>query len=398
MSESILKGIRVVENARFVAAPMCTRMLAALGAEVIKIEGNKPFDQQRTDSDGTRDGYRWPDSAALKKSFGITLRYPESIQLVTRLLEMSDVFVENWVPDVPAKLGLNYEEIRKKNPKLIICRMPGLGLTGPFRSFMAYGLSCQALGGLDDINGYPGRPIGPNFSFPDYTSGIHAGLSVIAALEFRRRTGRGQILEVPLYPAMSSVLGSAPLEYSANNISVKGNGNRDRYMFPHNAYPCQGEDRWCVIAVRSDAEWASLCKVLGNPAWVKPAYDTVLGRKADIDEIDRQIQAWTSARTAEDVMEMLQKAGIPSGVVAKGSDVMSDPHLKERNCFFTTHNHPRYGDHPSYPVPPIGFSATPCIFGPAPKMGEHNDYVCGDLLGLSKAEIAQLAEKGIFES
>jgi len=397
MKDTILKGIRVVELARFVAAPMCARILAALGAEVIKIETSKALDMQRLDADNTRDGYRWPDSAALKKSASLNLKHPEAIELMKKLLQISDVFIENMLPDGPSKLGLDYAEIRRNNPKLIIVRMPGLGLAGPYRDFVAYGLAVQALGGLDDTTGFPGSPIGPNFSYPDYISGAHAALSVIAALDYRRRTGRGQIIEAPLYMAMSSLLRSAPLEYSANKISVKGMGNRDRYMFPHNAYKCKGEDRWCVIAVRSDDEWKGLCKALGNPSWAKkPEYDTVLGRRNKIDEIDSHIQEWTSVRTAEDVVETLQKSGIPSGIVVKGSDMMSDPHLKERDYFKITTNHPRYGSHPNYSVPPILFSETPCLFGPAPKLGEHNDYVYGKLLGLSKAEIKSNTDAGIF--
>ncbi|MGV8059695.1 MAG: CaiB/BaiF CoA transferase family protein [Smithellaceae bacterium] len=398
MKDGILKGIRVIETARFVATPMCSRILASLGAEVIKVETGDPLDQMRVDADKTRDGYRWPDNAALKKSASLSLKHPEAIKLMTKLLKISDVFVENFLPTQPAKLGIDYDDIRKSNPGLIIVRMPGLGLKGPYRDFTAYGLAIQALAGLDDITGFPGAPIGPNFSYPDYVSGTHAAFSVLAALDYRRRTGKGQIIEAPLYMAMASFLGVAPLDYSANKFSTKGIGNRDRYLFPHNAYKCQGEDRWCVIAIRSDAEWASLCNVMGNPCWIKKTeYDTVLGRKNDIDEIDKHIQEWTSVRTAEEVFESLQKAGIASGIVAKGNDSMSDPHLKERSYFLTTTNHYRYGSHPSYPVPSMIFSETPCQFGPAPKLGEHNDYVFRELLGLSEAEMKTLSTQGVFD-
>lgn len=397
MSDTILKGIRVIETARFVAAPMCARILAGLGAEVIKVETNKPMDMQRLDADNTRDGYRWADSAALKKSASLSLKFPEAIEIMKKLLAVSDVFIENMLPDGPAKLGLDYDEIRKNNPGLIIMRMPGLGIIGPYRDFVAYGLSVQALGGLDDVTGLPGSPIGPNFSYPDYVSGMHAALSVLAALDYRRRTGKGQIIEAPLYMAMSSLLGSAPLEYSANNLSVKGIGNLDRYMFPHNSYKCKGEDRWCAIAVSTDDEWKALCKVVGNPALSRPEYDTVSGRKKDYKEIDKQIETWTLSREAPEVFETMQKAGVPAGIVAKGSDLMEDPQLKAREYFKISHNHPRYGDHPNYSVPPIVFSGTPCAFGPAPKLGEHNGYVFGELLGMSKEEIQKYTEAKIFD-
>ncbi|MGV8056685.1 MAG: CaiB/BaiF CoA transferase family protein [Smithellaceae bacterium] len=399
MSDTILKGIRIIETAKFAAAPLCTRMLAALGAEVIKVETNQALDLERLDADGTRDGYRWPDKGALKKSLGLNLKYPDALPLMKKLLLISDVFVENMHPDAAMKLGLDYEEIHKTNPRLIIMRQPGLGLTGPYRNFIAYGLAVQALGGFDDITGLPGSPIGPNFSYPDYTSAVNAAFAVMTALDYRRRTGKGQIIEGPLYPAMAFTLGSAPLEYSANSISIKGMGNRDRYMFPHNTYRCQGEDRFCVIAIRSNEEWTTLCNVMGNPGWVKrPEYDTVLGRKNSIDEIDHRVEEWTSVRTAEEVMDTLQKAGIPCGIVAKGSDFMTDQHLKDRGYIKTTHNHPRYGSHPNYSVPPVLFSETPCIFGPAPKLGEHNDYICEKLLGLSAPEIEKLKENGILEN
>lgn len=397
MRESTLKGIRVVEIARYVAAPMVTRILASLGAEVIKVESSDPLDQMRIDADGTREGYRWPDNAALKKSASLSLKHPEAAKILIKLLEISDVFVENLFPDAPARLGLDYDAIYKKNPGLIIVRMPGLGLMGPYRNFGAYGLSVQALAGLDDTTGFAGSPIGPNFSFPDYISGVHAALTVVTALDYRRRTGKGQTVEAPLYMAMASVLGVYPLEYSANKNSIKGMGNGDRYMFPHNAYRCLGEDRWCVIAVRSHADWTNLCKVLGNPSWAAaPEFNTVLGRKKKADEIDRHIEEWTSTRPAEEIMSLLQSEGIPAGIVAKGSDMMSDQHLKEREYFNITRNHQRYGDIPNQAIPAIKFSKTPCLFGLPPQLGEHNAYVYGELLGMTAEEIKSLSDAGVF--
>ncbi|MGV8059655.1 MAG: CaiB/BaiF CoA transferase family protein [Smithellaceae bacterium] len=397
MNDGILKGIRVVEMARYIAAPMCTRILASLGAEVIKVESNNPLDNMRLDPDGTRDGWRWPDNGALKKSVSLSMKHPEAVKIIVDLLKISDVCVDNMLPDQPARLGLDYDAIQQMNPGIIIVRMPGLGLTGPYCNFLSYGMGAQALGGLDDITGFPGSPTGPNYSYPDYISGVNGAMAVISALDFRRRTGKGQVIEAPLYMSMAAYLGSATLDYSANKNVAKGIGNRDRYMFPHNAYKCRGEDRWCVIAISSDQEWASLCQVLGKPGWAnKPEFETVLGRKQNSEEIDRHIEEWTSNRPPEEVFELLQKAGIPAGIVAKGSDLMSAPHLKEREYFQTTLNHPRFGSHPSYMVPPIHFSEITHKFGPAPKLGEHNDYVYGKLLGLSEGEIKRLTDAGVF--
>lgn len=397
MSDTILKGIRVVELARFKAAPVGARILAALGAEVIKVEPGQPPDLERLDPDGTQDGFRWPDTGGMKLSISLDQRLPEARPILKKLLDISDVVIENFLPDQPDRLGLDYDEIRRSNPRIIIMRQPGLGLNGPYRDFVAYGLSIQALGGLDYITGFPDSPIGPNFSYPDYTSGINSAMAVLGALDYRRRTGRGQVIELPLYTTMVSSLGSVPLEYSANKRTETGLGNHDRYIFPHNAYKCIGEDRWCVIAVTSDEEWANLRSALGNPAWAgRPDFNTVLGRRQHNDEIDRHIAEWTSIRTAEEVFDILQKVGVTAGIVAKGSDMMSDPHLKERGFFKVSHNHPKYGDHPNYSIPPVIFSQTPCLFGPGPALGEHNNYVYKELLGISDEEIKRLTAAGVF--
>lgn len=396
-TNTIFNGIRIVELARYMAAPLGSRTLAAMGAEVIKVESAQVPEIQRLDADGTMDGYRWPDFAALKKCISLNLRYPEALAVLKELLKISDILVDNFLPNQSVKIGLDYDELRSMNPRLIIMRQPGLGLTGPYRNFVAYGMPVQALGGLYDTTGEPGTPMCPNFSHPDYISGFNSAIAQISALDYRRRTGKGQVIELPLYMSMASFIGSAGLEYTANGNGLKGMGNRDRYMSPHNAYKCKGDDRWCVIAVTSDDEWESLCKVIGNPDWsAKPAYKTVAGRKKDASAIDRHIGEWTSTRLAEDVFEMLQNEGVPAGYVAKGSDLLSDPHLKERGYFQTTPNHPRYGSHPNYSIPAIKFSETPCMFGPPPKLGEHNDYVYRELLGMDEAEIRRLTEKGVF--
>lgn len=397
MKDGICKGIRVIELARYLAAPMVARILASLGAEVIKLETNSLIDIQRVDPDGTRDGWRWPDSGALKKSISLNMKHPEGLRIMKELMKISDVSIDNLVPGQPERIGLDYNELRQVNPGIIIVRMPGFGTTGPYRDFLAYGMGVQALGGLNDITGLPGQPIGPNYSYPDYISGVNGAMAIMAALDFRKRTGKGQMIELPLYMSAASFLGSAALEFSGNKRNVKGIGNRDRRMFPHNTYKCQGEDRWCVIAITSDTDWQSLCNIMGNPDWAsKPEYNTILGRKKDIGEIDRHIEEWTSARTAEEVFQLLQKAGVASGIVAKGSDLTSDPHLKQRDYFQTTYNHYKFGSHPSYSVPPMKFSETPTIFGPAPKLGEHNDYVYRELLGMSEAEIKKLTGEGVF--
>ena len=396
MENSILNEIRVVESARYVAAPLTGRILAALGAEVIKVETNQPLDYQRLDADGTKNGYRWPDSAALKLSVTLDLRHPEGLRIMKELLKVSDVFIESFRPEGLAELGLEYPAIQQINPRIIMVRMPGFGLAGPYRDFVAYGMAVQALGGLCDTTGFPDSlPIGPNLSFPDYFSGVNTALAVLAALDFRRRTGKGQVIEAPLYLAMTSVMGPASLDFSANLRVAKRMGNRDPYACPHGAYKCQGNDRWCVMAIRSDKEWANFCQAIGNPDWAnKPEFATLLARRHNADELDRYVEAWTSAREVEDVVEVLQKAGVPAGIVTKGSDMLSDPHLKERE-YWKTSQHPRYGSHPTFPVP-IGFSKTPCVFGPSPKLGEHNDYVYGKVLGLSKGEIKRLTEAAVF--
>jgi benzylsuccinate CoA-transferase BbsF subunit len=236
---------------------------------------------------------------------------------------------------------------------------------------------------------------------------MFCALSVISALERRRRTGKGTLIECVLNDAGVVTAGPAVLNYQSNDVLPARIENRDPYAAPHGTYPCRGYDRWCTIAVFSEREWHSFCDVIGNPAWTKrPEFETVDNRLRNVDELDRLVAEWTINYTPDEVMTRMQRAGVPSGIVAQGQDLSQSEHLKSRGYY-------KYVDYivPDWEKPgpewatagpeicisePIHFSETPCRFGSMPRIGQDNEYVCGELLGMSRDEIDRLTQEGVL--
>lgn len=400
-----LDGVKVVDFTRVLAGPGAVRMLADHGAEVIKIEvitGEvaRFVVPARDNVPGiNRSGY-YNNINRNKLGVTINLADPRGADLAKRLVKRADVVVENFSSGVMDRLGLGYEALKEAKPDIIMVSMPGFGQTGPYKTYASFGPTLQAVGGITYLTAFPDHePAGFGYSYSDYSGGWPTQFAILAALHRRRRTGKGLFIDVSQMEALCILYGAGMLDYSVNKRAAKPTGNRlpHRAAVPHGAYRCRGKDRWCVISVFSEQEWQAFCKALGNPPWTRDErFATLLARSANVDELDRLVEEWTIKRTPEQVMRIMQRAGVAAGVVQNSRDLFErDPQLKHHQ-FFAEMEHPVIG-RVAYENVPFKLSQTPAqLRRPAPLLGEHNDYVFGELLSMSQEEIAKYTEEGVI--
>jgi len=391
-NQPVLHNIRVLDFTRVLAGPYATRILADFGAEVIKVQ---PVMASGVESRFDRAYYdTWNRN---KQGITLDLDSPRGVALAKRLAAVSDVVVENFTPRVMANLGLDYDALKKTKPDIIMLSMSVMGQTGPWCNYTGFGPTVQAFSGMTQLTSFPGKPpAGLGFSYADHVAGLVAALALLGALEYRRRTGEGQHIDLSEVEAMSALLGDAIMEYTAGVKEVSSAGNSSSQAAPHNVYRCRGDDRWCAIAVFTDEEWQGFRSALGNPHWAENAkFATLSGRLQNAGELDRMISQWTEARTAEEAMTALQSHGVAAGVVQDASDIARNPQLRARE-FFVELEHPGQGKTISDAVP-IGLSQTPAGYRhSAPAQGQDNSDVYGKLLGISDEELAGLHKDGII--
>jgi crotonobetainyl-CoA:carnitine CoA-transferase CaiB-like acyl-CoA transferase len=385
-SKPILHNIRILDFSWVLAGPYATRLLADFGAEVIKVQ---PL-LSSEDDDAFSKGYynTWN-----RNKLGITLNLnkPEGVALAKRLAGVCDAMVENFAPRVMANWGLDYANLKKVKPDIIMVSMSVMGQASPQRDYVGYGPTVQAFSGMTHLTSFPGKPpIGPGFSYADHVAGLQASIALLGALEERRRTGKGQHIDISEVAAMASLLGGAIPNFKGKEL--KPAGNSSLVAAPHDVYPCKGENRWCAIAVFTPEEWRGLKRALGNPARADDnKLDTLSGRLNHKDELDGLITAWTREHTAEEVMSLLQENGVAAGVVQDAADIAKDPQLRARG-FFIEDTKIVLTD-----ATPIRMSQSPAEYKwGAPSPGHDNDYVYGKLLGMSRDEMAELREKGVI--
>jgi crotonobetainyl-CoA:carnitine CoA-transferase CaiB-like acyl-CoA transferase len=392
-------GLRVLDFGIGAAGTEVGRLLAEYGADVIKIESSKALDFARLVLPGTTNA-GFTSSNRSKKSFGVDLKNRAAVQIVHDLVRQADVVIENNASGVMDRLGLGYETLKSINSRIILFSTQMVGSWGPWGRWIGYGPHNHAVSGLQYLWNYPEdaeTPAGSTATHPDHLVGRVGALGVVAALIRREREGGGAHVDAAQFEVMIQLLGDLLAKESLAPGSVRPQGNSSERGSPWGVYPCLGEDEWCVINVRSDAEWAALQEALGQPAWAtRSEYDRVEGRRMAQREIDDAISAWTCERSPTDVMELLQAHGVPAGVVQHPEHQIHDLHLAERG-FFQELDQPHLGkvllDGPAF----HGSNMPGPRIAPAPLLGQHTREICGSMLGLSDSEIDRLIEEGALE-
>ena len=394
MIERILNGLRVLDFTWMLAGPYATRLLSDFGAEVIKIQSKKTA--KGAESNLTAYFNAWNRN---KRSITLDLSYPEAREIVLKLTALSDIVIENFSPRIMPNWCLDYEQLREVKPNLIMVSLSAMGQTGPWKDFVAFGPTIQALSGFTYLTSFTqDSPMGLGYAYADVIAGLYAAMGILAALQYRDRTGKGQYIDLSEYEVLCTVLGPTFLDLSINHKEVTPRGNRsnDLSAAPYGCYKCLGMDRWCVIAVFDEAEWQVLCKVMGYPDWTQEErFSTQSKRKEHSEELDIFLGQWTIQHPAEGVVELLQKSGIPAGVVQNAEDIARDPQLIARE-FFVTVEHPVLGEMIS-DASPIKFKDySKTSWKAAPLLGEDNQYVFRELLGFTEEELSSYAERGVI--
>ena len=414
MPDLPLKGVRIIDLSMWFAGPMCTRLLGDMGAEVIKVESLRHIDPWRGEVDQEKAKQMYPTripntrpydcspgfNLQNRNKYGITLdlKTGEGIEIIKDLVKISDVLVENYSPRVMPRLGLDYPVLNKINPQIIMMSLPALGSTGPDKDYLAFGQTIDCMSGMAFRTGYIGEEpmLQSGLSYGDPLSGMNAAFAVVSALINRRRTNEGIHVDLSQVEGLISFNSDSILDFTMNGRIRERIGNRDLSMAPHGCYRCKGEDQWVTIAIPDDITWEKFITTLGTPAWSREErFGTVINRFGNQDELDKLIENWTLAREPYEIMYLLQQVGIPAGPVLDAKQLIDEPHLNARG-FFEITKHTVAGSHPEIGAFAL-FSKTPIhIRMPAPCLGEHNEFVFGQILGMSADGIEELENRGII--
>jgi benzylsuccinate CoA-transferase BbsF subunit len=398
------QGVKVLEWTQAINGPWTGAYFSDFGAEVIKIESTK-FPEMGRVSSPYKDNIPGPDRSITfntfntgKKSFTVNLKEPRGREIFMKLVEWADIVLQNQRPGLMKEMSYGYEELKKVKEDIILLEVSIMGQEGPLVGVGGWGSNSMAQSGQFYYYRFPDSgPSSPGFTaVPDAIGPMFAAMAGIAALDYKRRTGKGQHLDVSQLEPLVHFLGPAVLDYTVNGKIQPPVGSRDPYGAPHNAFRCKGDDKWCVIAVFTDEEWRGFCRVLGNPEWTKFSKFTILSvRKENENELEEWVNKWTAQYTPQEVMTMMQEAGVPAGVVQNAQDIVDfDPHVKARELLLKLH-HPVIGDYLHTRWPFI-LSKTQANIRTGPLIGAHNYYVCTEILGMSEEEFVELLNQEII--
>ena len=398
-----LEGVRVLDLSWVMVGPVSGRYLADLGADVIKVESRGRIDPLRT-LGPFKDGKSGPERSisyhnlnAGKRCISINLTEPRGRDLVLRLVDWADVVLESFTPGVLETLQLDYDHLKKRKPNIIMASTSILGQTGPHAmGTSGVGTMGAAMSGASDLLGWPDRP--PWGTFGPWTDGVAPRFivpSILAALHRKSRTGEGCYIDVAQAEAGIQFVAPAYYEYAANGTIPTRRGYAGSPLrCPHGVYQSAGEDRWIVVDASRDEHWQALREVVGG-ALLNPKYDLLIGRLRNRDEIDRAIGEWTRSRDAEETEHILQRAAVPAHIVSRAGDLARDSHLRAANHFKKIED-PEFGE-AEIEGPRFWFDRTKLPeTRRGPRIGEHTNEVLTTVLGLSDAEIADLAESGVL--
>lgn len=404
-----LEGLRVADFTWMGAGTMATRPLANLGAEVIKIESSARVD-------GFRMGGPRPDRGGganlappdpngsgifndcnpAKLSVTLNLNHAAGIDLAKRVIAISDVVTNNFTGTRMERWGLGYDDLQAIKPEIIMLQMPVMGSTGPLRDYRGLGPHMTSMVGMNEATGFEGRPpTGTDVAWADFSGNPnHAAFAVLSALHYRRRTGKGQLVDLSQYESTASLMGPHVLDYTVNGRIPSRAGNRQEGAAPHGVYRCSGDDRWVAVAVCTAAEWEGLVRAFGSPDWAEHAsFQTLAARIEHYNELDLHIEAWTSQRSPHDAMRQLQAEGVAAGAVQDIEDLIErDPHWRTRQL--------RYVEHPVGGVfathgETIRVDGREAPAKRAPLLGEHSEQILRERLGLTIEQINQLYMDGV---
>jgi len=398
-----LQGMRVADFTWVWAGSYATMLLALLGAEVIKVESHQRPDMTRTFTFSTGQVFAdlnrstaFNDLNLNKLSVTLNLSHPKGVELAKRIVSVSDAAAENMRPGIMEKLGLGYSALREVKPDIVYLSSSACGARGPERHHVGYAPTFAALGGLSHITGYPDAEPASLRGPIDLRSATAAAFALMAGLYHHQRTGRGQYIDFSSWESIAFLIGEVFLDLEMNGRARSRNGNRDQHMAPHNCYPCRGDDKWVSIAVSTDEEWQALRQTMGNPDWASdPKFADPMGRWQHQEELDRLVARWTSQRTHYEATEALQRAGVAAAPSLSGLELLRDAHSRERGMFLEM-EHPEIGKR-IVVAPPWKLSPTPArVNRPSPLLGEHNEYVFGELLGMSRDEMERLQEERVI--
>jgi len=401
-----LKNIRIIDFGHVWAGPMVGGLLADMGAEVIKIESSKRLDLWRN-----RPGIMWKNINAPKYelcpgfhnlhrnklSITLDLTKPKAVELLKRLAKVSDIVNENMTPNTMKKLGFDYEEVRKVKEDIIYISSSALGQFGDLSNLPGYGPTTHAVSGFDYTIGYHNeRPLGVfAIPFSDANTGLHGAFAILSALYHRKRTGEGTYIDLSEAETMMYIIGDKIMQSYCTNQNIQPQGNYDPAICPNNFYPCKGEDQWVAIAIKNDDEWRSFCLVVNRSEWIDDErFTDPTSRNKNKGILDDFIAQWTAQYTQDEVVDMLQKKGIAANPLLNPENFQSHPFYKKRSFIKCTH--PITGEEMLFGSVWKLKSVTDIPNKPAPLLGEHNEYIFGQILNLTESEIAQLKEEEII--
>ncbi|ACA15758.1 Formyl-CoA transferase [Methylobacterium sp. 4-46] len=393
-----LAGIRVVEVGSFIAGPFCGQLLADLGADVVKVEPPQSGDVMRQWGAVQLDGKSlwWPVIARNKRSLTLDLRTGRGQEIARALIAEADILVENFRPGTLEKWGLGPDDLWTTNPGLIVARVSGFGQTGPYSRDAGFGAIAEAMGGLRTLAGFPDRPPPrAGLSIGDSLAGAFAALGTLAALEARRRTGKGQVVDVGITDAVLAVQESVLSEYSATGALRERTGTRLPGIAPSNLYPTR-DGQWAIIGANGDAIFKRLAQAMGaSELAADPRYTTHRARGTHQQELDDRVAAWTRTLPLAELLAVLKRAAVPAGPLNDAAGIVQDAHFRERGAVVEVESE-EYGRLTMQGVTPR-LSETPgAVQWAGPPLGHHTREVLSERLGLSAADIAQLKADGVI--
>jgi len=395
-----LDHVRILDLTHFEAGPSCTELLAFLGAEVIKIEPPRTGESGRAifaDTPGL-DSYFFVLLNANKRSITLNLKSEQGREIFRSLIPHADVVIENFSLGTMEELGLGYESLREINPRLTYATIKGFGTYGPWSAYKSFNAVAQAAGGAFSITGLPdGPPLKPGPTIGDTGTGIHCAAGILAALLQRTKTGRGQHVEVSMQDAVVNYVRVPMRHHLHTKAVVKRSGNRLSHAAPTDTYLCHpgGPNDYVYIMATSREMWENLLRAIDREDLIgEPLYTDQAERNKRFNEVHAFIQTWTEKHDKITVMKKLGEVGVPCGAVFDSQDILTDPHLQERGMIVTI-EHPTRGTI-TMPGCPVQLTASPVEVRSAPLLGQHNEEVYRELLGLSEFTLKRLKEEGII--